>query len=89
VPMVIVSPYAKPGYTDSHPATFASILRFTEEAFGLRTLSVNDRDAYDYRNAFDFAAAPTGARVTLRQHPVSAATIAYLAAHPPPADDPT
>jgi len=89
VPMVIVSPYAKPGYTDSHPATFASILRFTEEAFGLRALSVNDRDAYDYRNAFDFAARPTGARVALRQHPVSAATNAYLAAHPPPADDPT
>jgi phospholipase C len=89
VPMVIVSPYARRGYTDSHPATFASILRFTEEAFGLDSLSVNDRRAYDYRDAFDFTARPIGARATLRQHSLSAATKKYLAAHPPTADDPT
>ena len=33
VPMVIVSPYAKRGGTDSNTATFASFLKFTEEAF--------------------------------------------------------
>ena len=89
VPMVIVSPYARRGYTDSHPATFASILRFTEEALGLQSLGENDGRAYDYRAAFNFTAPATGARVTLRQHPVSAATKAYLEAHPPSADDPT
>src|SRR5207302_3842521 len=30
VPMVIVSPYARPGYTDTTTASFASILAFTE-----------------------------------------------------------
>jgi len=89
VPMVIISPYAKRAFTDSHPATFASILRFTEETFGLGPLSINDRDAYDYRNAFDFSAPPTGPRVTLRQVPLSAASKAYLVAHPPNDDDPT
>ena len=30
MPMIIVSPYAKPGYTDSTNATFGSMLAFTE-----------------------------------------------------------
>jgi phospholipase C len=92
LPMVIVSPYAKQAYTDSHPATLASVLKFTEEAFGLEPLSVNDRRAYDYANSFDFAAKPTGLRVTMKQYPVSAATKRYIAAHPrggPDEDDPT
>jgi hypothetical protein len=35
VPLVIVSPYAKPGYTGTTPATFAGILAYT--AHNLRT----------------------------------------------------
>jgi phospholipase C len=89
VPMVIVSPYAKRGYTDSHPATFASILRFAEVAFGLRSLSVNDRRAYDYAYSFNFRARPSGARVTVRQYPISPATKAFLATHPDQVNDPT
>ena len=38
VPMVIVSPYAKPAFTDSKAASFASILAFTEHLFGLEPL---------------------------------------------------
>ena len=82
VPMMIVSPYAKRPYTDSHPATFASILRFTEETFGLAPLSLNDRRAYDYRYAFNFAAKPTRARVAIRQYAVPASSQRYLASHP-------
>jgi phospholipase C len=89
VPMVIVSPYAKVSFTDSHAATFASILKFTEEAFGLPALSANDLNAYDFANSFDFTAAPTGPRATLRSRPISAATKQYLAAHPIDDDDPT
>ncbi len=89
VPMVIVSPYARRGYTDSHPATFASILRFTEETFGLQGLSPNDRRAYDYAHAFNFSAPPSQARVDLQQHTVSPAIKAYLATHRTEADDPT
>ena len=92
VPMVIISPYAKRGYTDSRPASFASILRFTEKAFGLKALDVNDAHAYDYANAFNFAAKPTGARVQMRQYAVPATTHRYLASHPVnqgEEDDPT
>jgi phospholipase C len=89
MPMVIVSPFAKAAFTDTHPATFASILRFAEETFGLSPLSVNDRDAYDYANSFDFSAPIAGARVSLSQHPVSAQSQQETAAHPVDPDDPT
>jgi phospholipase C len=54
VPMVIVSPWARPAFTDSTPATFASILAFTEHTFGLAPLSANDAGAYDFSNSFNF-----------------------------------
>jgi len=38
VPMIIVSPWARAGFTDSNPATFASLLTFTERVFGLQPL---------------------------------------------------
>jgi phospholipase C len=89
VPMVIVSPYAKFSYTDSHAATFASILKFTEETFGLAALSVNDQNAYDFANSFDFAAVPSGPRVVMSSSPISASVKSYIAAHPVDDDDPT
>jgi phospholipase C len=39
VPLLIISPYAKPGYTDSRPATFASLLTYIERTFSLRPLN--------------------------------------------------
>jgi phospholipase C len=81
LPTVIVSPFAKVGATDSKPATLASMLRFTEEAFGLPALSVNDRLAYDFAGAFNFAAPGTPPRAKLRQHPVPAATLRFVATH--------
>ncbi len=58
VPLVIVSPYARASYTDTTPTTFAGMLAFTEHTFGLTPLNANDRDAYDFSNAFNFAQAP-------------------------------
>jgi len=45
--MVIVSPYAKPGYTDSNVASTNSILAFIEHTFGLASLNDADGTAYD------------------------------------------
>jgi phospholipase C len=39
VPMLIISPYARPGYTDPTPATFGSLLAFIERTFGLPPLN--------------------------------------------------
>jgi phospholipase C len=70
VPLVIVSPYARPGYTDTTPATFASILAYTEQNFGLAPLGVNDAGAYPLSNAFDYSQAPlAGARMVTRPVP--------------------
>jgi phospholipase C len=42
VPMIIVSPYAKPGYVDTTFSEHSSVLKFIETVFGLPTLaSVN------------------------------------------------
>ena len=88
VPMVIVSPFAKPGYTDSTPATLASMLAFTEHAFGLSALAKADARAYHYRDSFDYAQPPT-APVAMTTTPVPWWELKYIAAHPVDADDPT
>lgn len=57
-PLIIVSPFAKPGFTDTTATTFAGILAFTEQNFGLAALSTNDAHAYAFAHAFSFAQAP-------------------------------
>lgn len=70
VPLVIVSPYAKAGYTDTTPTTFAGILAYTEQNFGLAPLRVNDAQAYPFTNAFDYSQTPLpGARMATRPVP--------------------
>ena len=58
VPMIIVSPYARPGYTDTTPTTFAGILAYTGQLFGLKPLGVNAAAAYPYTGAFCYAQKP-------------------------------
>jgi phospholipase C len=57
-PMVIVSPWARPGFVDSNQASIASMLAFTEHTFGLDPLSDRDGLAYDYSQSFDFTQTP-------------------------------
>jgi phospholipase C len=88
VPMVIVSPYARPGSTDSTVASFDSILAFTEHTFGLRPLGPGDRGAYDYSGAFDYGQRPVEP-VRLRSRALPAWERRWLAAHPADPTDPT
>ena len=88
VPMVIVSPYAKPVFTDSNTASFASLLAFTEHNFGLVPLTGKDTNAYDYSASFDFTQRPL-APIALSQHPVRASVKAWLEAHPEDKTDST
>jgi phospholipase C len=88
VPMVIISPYAKAGYTDSTPATFASILAFVEQTFSLAPLSVNDAAAYPYSSSFDYSQTPIPG-IRMRREAISRAEQQYLAGHPGNPDDPT
>ena len=72
-PLVIVSPYAKPGYTDTTATTFAGILAYAEHTFGLTALGVNDAQAYPFSNAFNYRQAPLRpARMVYRPWPADA-----------------
>lgn len=69
-PLVIVSPFAKPGFTDTTATTFAGILGFTECNFGLTPLGRSDAQAYSFTNAFNFHQAPLRpARLIYRKWP--------------------
>ena len=58
MPLIIVSPYAKASYTDTTATTFAGILAYTEQTFGLAPLGPNDARAYPFTNAFDYSQSP-------------------------------
>jgi phospholipase C len=75
LPLIIVSPYAKPGYTDTTPASFASILAYTEHTFGLTPLGKNDAQAYDFSGAFNYGQTP------LRPARMVARPLPYWARH--------
>jgi phospholipase C len=60
VPMLIISPYAKPDYISHRTYDFTSPLRFIEERFGLGHLTARDHRADDMRDAFDFNQQPNG-----------------------------
>lgn len=58
LPLIIVSPYARPGFTDNTETSSAGILTYAEDTFGLTPLTANDATAYDFSNAFDYSQAP-------------------------------
>ena len=58
VPMIIISPWSKPGYIDSRTYEFASVLKFAERIYDLPTMAVRDARANDMLSAFDFDQEP-------------------------------
>jgi phospholipase C len=89
VPMIIISPYARRGYTDSTQASFVSLLAFIEHTFALAPLNAADGGAYDFSNAFDYSQTPLPA-VHLTQHAsIPAREKRFIARHPEAENDPT
>jgi phospholipase C len=58
VPLLVISPYAKTGYISHNQHEFGSILKFTEETFGLPSLGNTDARADDLVDCFDFTQTP-------------------------------
>ena len=58
VPMVVISPYAKPAYTSHVTHDFGSILKFIEETFNLPSLGYADAPADDLADCFNFSQTP-------------------------------
>ena len=62
VPLIVVSPYARPAYVSHVQHEFGSILKFTETTFGLGTLGYTDARADDLSDCFNFAQQPIAFR---------------------------
>jgi len=58
VPLIVVSPYARPGFISHNTHDFGSILKFIEETFGLSSLGYADAAADDFSDCFDFSQMP-------------------------------
>jgi len=58
VPLIVISPYARPGAIFSEVGDFSSVLRFIERIHRLPWLTARDRDANDLMGAFDFEQEP-------------------------------
>jgi phospholipase C len=59
VPLIVISPYAKNGYVSHAQHEFGSILKFTEETFGLPSMNTTDARADDLSDCFNYAQTPT------------------------------
>jgi phospholipase C len=55
VPLIVISPYAKRGYISHVHHEFGSILKFTEEVFGLPSMGTTDARSDDLSDCFDFS----------------------------------
>jgi phospholipase C len=79
VPLLVISPYAKQNYVSHVQYETASILRFTEDQFGLARLAPSDRRAASpARDCFTFNRAPR------RFVPINAPFSRYHFMHEPP-----
>jgi phospholipase C len=58
VPMIVISPYAKPVYVSHVTHHFGSILKFIETNFSLPTLGYADETADDLSDIFNFSQTP-------------------------------
>jgi phospholipase C len=57
-PLVIVSPYAKPGFTDHNVATNSSILAYTETVLHVNPVDEQDATAYNFHESFSDELSP-------------------------------
>jgi phospholipase C len=58
VPLIVISPYAKPAYLSHVRHDFGSILKFIEETFNLPSLGYADLPADDLMDCFNFNQTP-------------------------------
>ena len=71
VPLIVISPYARPGYVSHVQHEFGSILSFTEEQLGLQSLGFTDARADDLSDCFDYSQTPLTFRTIQSRHRAS------------------
>jgi phospholipase C len=82
VPMIVISPYAKPGYISHVTHDFGSILKFIETNFNLPSLGYADTPADDLSDCFNFAQTP----ITYQTVPAPLTADYFLNDKRPPTD---
>jgi phospholipase C len=75
VPMIVVSPYAKPNYVSHTHYDFGSILKFAEHTFGLGSLGTTDATAPSMEGVFDFTQTPNAFKAAPLPHVMPCAHI--------------
>jgi len=79
VPLLVISPYARPGYISTTQYEFSSVLKFIEERFNLPALSARDASANDITDSFNFNQKPLAPLIlTARSCPLASATQAEM-----------
>lgn len=79
VPLLIISPYAQPGYISHTQYEFSSVLKFIEDRFGLTPLSERDANANDTTDSFNFNQNPTAPLILNPQTcPIQSASNMYF-----------
>lgn len=58
MPLLIISPFTKPGYIEHQTLEFSSVVKFVEEIFGLPFLTARDTNSNDMFDALDFSQTP-------------------------------
>jgi phospholipase C len=58
VPLLVISPYAKPGYVTHSVTDHTSVLKFIEMRYGLQPLTSRDAGAGSLLDSFDFTQSP-------------------------------
>jgi phospholipase C len=58
VPMIVISPYSKPGFIAHSTYDFTSVLKFIEERWDLPYLTARDKKADNMHDCFDFDQLP-------------------------------
>jgi len=75
VPLIIISPYARPGKVSHTTYEFSSVVKFIEENFGLPFLTQRDQVANDTTDSFNFSQKPLPPLpLPLRACPVASTT---------------
>jgi phospholipase C len=82
VPLIVVSPYAKPAYVSHVTHDFGSIIAFIEETYGLPSLGYADAVADDLSDCFNFNQTP----LTFQPIPAPLKAAYFLNDPSPPAD---
>src|SRR5262249_30173945 len=55
IPLIIVSPFAKPHYVSHMPINYTTILKFVKKRFNLPSLNARDAAQADIEEFFDFS----------------------------------